>query len=144
MKTNNISLVSWIALWMLAIVTISWVSAYKWDPSVQWPDYTVERHEEMEDAFENSDFEAWSALMEWKGRVTEVVNAENFENFVEAHELAENGDIEWANEIKAELGLGLKDGANKWMWKGMNKWNKSWARNGTGERWGTSDCQYTD
>ena len=42
MGTDKKSLVVWIALWVLAIITISWVSAYRGDPSVKSPDYTPE------------------------------------------------------------------------------------------------------
>lgn len=127
MKTNNKFLVSWIAVWILALITISWVSAYKWDPSVQWPNYSTERHNAMEQAFETNNYEAWLNLMDGRGRVTQVITADNFARFAEAHELAENGDIAWATEIRNELGLGLNNGNNKGIWKGNNRGNWKWA-----------------
>ncbi|KKP40714.1 hypothetical protein A2130_04000 [Candidatus Woesebacteria bacterium GWC2_33_12] len=46
-------------------------------------------------AFENKDFNARSNLMQGKGKVTQVVNKDNFAKFVEAQ------------KIQAELGLGM-------------------------------------
>lgn len=81
--------------------------AYQGDPSVQGPNCTAERHEAMEQAFENNDYNAWKELMSGKGRVTQVVTEENFVRFVEAHELAEEGNLDGAKQIRQELGLGL-------------------------------------
>lgn len=133
MKTGTKTLIAILATWLIATLAFTWVSAYQGDPSVQWPNYTPERHEDMEEAFETNNFEAWSNLMEGKGRVTQVVNADNFSRFAEAHKLAENGDLEWAKAIRAELGLGLKDGSNRGMWKWMNKGR--WNGNGNCSRW---------
>jgi hypothetical protein len=88
-------------------------SAYKGDSAVKGPNYTAERHTAMEKAFETNDYTAWSALMSGKGRVTQVVNKDNFAKFAQAHELAENGDKAGAAKIRAELGLGLGDGSGK-------------------------------
>ena len=81
--------------------------AYQGDPSVQGPNCTAERHEAMEQAFENNDYNAWKELMSGKGRVTQVVTEENFARFAEAHELAEEGNLDGAKQIRQELGLGL-------------------------------------
>ncbi len=63
-----------------------------------------------------------------KKRVTEVVTEENFSKFVEAYELAEQGNIEEANVIRSEIGLnngnGARDGSGK----------------GRGTRGGNGDC----
>lgn len=87
--------------------------AYRGDPSVQGPNYSAERHETMETAFEKNDYNAWKKLMGTRGRVTQVVNEKNFAQFAKAHELAEQGKVAEANKIKAELGLGLQNGANR-------------------------------
>jgi len=82
--------------------------AYRGDPEVRGPDYSPERHEQMLDAFENGDYDAWKALMEESGRVSrvlEVITEENFDQFVEMRELRQAGDIEGAREIAEELGL---------------------------------------
>ena len=81
--------------------------AYQGDPSVQGPNCTTERHEAMEQAFESNDYNAWKELMSGKGRVTQVITEENFTRFAEAHELAEEGDLDEAKAIRQELGLGL-------------------------------------
>lgn len=84
--------------------------AYRGNPAVKGPNYTEERHEAMEKAFENKDYNAWKILMEGRGRATQVVNAQNFAKFAEAHELAEQGKADEANKIRAELGLNLRNG----------------------------------
>jgi hypothetical protein len=101
--------------------------AYKGDPTVKGPNYSIERHAAMEKAFETADYTAWSKLMSGKGKVTQVINKDNFAKFAQAHELAENGDKAGAAKIRAELGLGLKDGSGQGQrngaGRGMNKGN---------------------
>ena len=89
------------------------VLAYRGDPSVQGPNYSEERHLEMTTAFENKDYEAWKNLMNGRGRVTQVVNEQNFNRFAEAHQLALEGKLDEANQIREELGLGLQDGSGR-------------------------------
>ncbi len=86
--------------------------AYRGDPTKLGSNYTAERHEAMEKAFENNDYNAWKNLMNGRGRVTKAVNANNFSQFAKAHELAEQGKIAEANKIREEMGLGL-NGGNK-------------------------------
>jgi len=95
--------------------------AYQGDPNVKGPNYSVERHAAMEKAFENKDYNAWKNLMQGRGRVTQVVNTQNFAKFAQAHELAEQGKITEANKIKAELGLGLHNGAGKGQGMGYGR-----------------------
>jgi hypothetical protein len=83
------------------------VEAYRGDPAVAGPNYTEERHTAMEKAFKAKDYNAWKNLMQGRGRVTQVVNAQNFARFAEAHELAQQGKIVEANQIRQELGLGM-------------------------------------
>ena len=89
------------------------VLAYRGDPAVKGPNYTEERHTAMEKAFENKDYNAWKTLMTGRGRATQVVNAQNFAKFAQAHELAEQGKTDEAKKIRAELGLGLQNGTGK-------------------------------
>jgi hypothetical protein len=89
------------------------VLAYRGDPAVKGPNYTEERHTAMEKAFESKDYNAWKTLMTGRGRATQVVNAQNFAKFAQAHELAEQGKTDEANKIRAELGLGLQNGTGK-------------------------------
>jgi len=100
--------------------------AYRGDPTVKGPDYSVERHEAMTKAFENKDYDAWKNLMTGKGRVIQVVNKDNFAKFAEAHALAEQGKTAEAQKIRQELGLGLHNGLGKasggmGMGRGMNR-----------------------
>ncbi len=94
------------------------VNAYQGDPNVQGPNYTPERHEAMTQAFENKDYQAWKNLMPGNGRVTQVVNEANFDKFSEAHQLALEGKTEEANKIRAELGLGQRNGSGRGQGQG--------------------------
>jgi hypothetical protein len=87
--------------------------AYRGDPSVKGPNYSEERHQAMEKAFETKDFDAWKKLMQGRGRVTQVITKDNFAKFAEAHELAEEGKLQEAAKIRQELGLGLKNGSGR-------------------------------
>jgi len=75
-------------------------SAYQGDPTVTGPNYSTDRHEAMEQAFENEDYDAWKEVMDGKGRAAEMVTAENFGQFARAHKLALEGDLESAQEIR--------------------------------------------
>lgn len=108
-----------LALVISGVAIAPQVLAYRGDPNVKGPNYTAERHEQMEKAFETGDYNAWKALANKQGRVTEVVNASNFSKFAKAHELAESGKTDEANKIRAELGLGLQNGSG--MGSGMHK-----------------------
>ena len=94
---------------------VSNIEAYRGDPNVKGPDCSEERHTDMLKAFETKDYTAWKDLMEGKGRVTEVVNKDNFARFAEAHKVAQGGDIEGAKKIRQEIGLGLGQGYGKNM-----------------------------
>lgn len=121
MKTNKIlfSVLSLAVVGGLGLVAANSAFAYQGDPSVKGPNYTEERHAAMEVAFENNDYAAWLKLMTGKGRVTQVINQDNFKQFSEAHKLAEAGKTTEAAAIRADLGLGQ----------------------GNGHRMGTGDCQ---
>lgn len=97
------------------------VNAYKGDPTVKGPNYTVERHTAMEKAFETNDYTAWKNLMGSRGRVVEVINKDNFTKFAEAHALAKKGDLPGAKKIRQELGLGLKNGSGQGMRNGLGR-----------------------
>lgn len=103
------------------IVAPQAILAYKGDPSVQGPNYTVARHEAMEKAFETGDYNSWKVLMNGQGRVSQVINAQNFSKFAEAHELADQGKIAEAKAIRTELGLGNGSGRGQGAGCGMNR-----------------------
>jgi len=104
-----------------AVLLPKTVLAYRGDPTVQGPNYTAERHDAMETAFENNDYNAWKSLMTGRGRVIQVVNAQNFAQFAKAHQLAEQGKMDEANQIRTELGLGLQNGSGQGMGYGRNR-----------------------
>jgi hypothetical protein len=93
------------------------VQAYQGDYTKKGPNYTSERHEAMTKAFENKDYNAWKNLMQGQGKVTQVINSQNFARFAEAHKLALAGKTVEANKIRTELGLGLHNGTG--MGQGM-------------------------
>ena len=107
------------------------VSAYQGDYSQAGPNCTPEKHEIMETAFENNDYDAWLEQMAGRGRVTQVVTPDNFAQFAEAHRLGQAGDKDGADAIRAELGLRTSNGERMGAgYKGAN-----------GERSGQSEGQ---
>jgi hypothetical protein len=123
------------------VLSTSLVSAYRGDYSVKGLDYNADRHEEMQQAFETLDYDAWYALMtenERHGRVVDVVTESNFVKFAEAHQAAENGDFETAAQLRAELGLnnghGPKDGTGFGKGMGQGKGESKGQGKGYGRR----------
>lgn len=90
----------------MLLTTSAW--AYRGDPNVQGPNYSPERHQAMIQAFENNDYNAWKEQMAGKGRVTQVINQDNFARFAEAHRLTLEGKTDEAKQIRSELGLGMR------------------------------------
>jgi len=121
-------IISLIAIGLVALLTIGFVSAYQGNPNVLGPALDEERHLEMQTALENMDYHAWVALMDGKGRVTDVINEENFEQFVAMHNAKLNGDLETANSIRKELGLG--QGPRQGMKNGFGKGSRNGQRQG--------------
>jgi hypothetical protein len=107
MKKNNLITGSAALVAVIAVMgLVAYSNAYQGDPNVEGPNYSPERHEQMEEAFENKDFEAWKDLMSERmgPRVVDLIDSqEKFEQFSEAHELMEEGKIEEANQIREEL-----------------------------------------
>ncbi|MBL7053650.1 hypothetical protein ISS06_00395 [Patescibacteria group bacterium] len=99
---------------VVGLTTTSFSSAsYYSDSALRGSDCTPDRHKAMEEAFANNDYNAWLELMTGKGIVKDIVNEENFHLFADMHNLREQGDIEGANEIRAELGLGVGRGMHR-------------------------------
>ncbi len=94
------------------------VWAYRGDPNIQGPNYSPERHEAMSKAFNNNDYNAWKKLMNGRGRVSQVVNKDNFTKFAQAHKLMLEGKKAEATKIRTELGLGLGKGHGYGMGRG--------------------------
>lgn len=102
------------------------VMAYQGNSAVSGPNYSLERHEAMEKVFENRDYDAWKNLMQGKGRISQIVNNDNFSKFAEAHDLMEQGKTAEAQKIRQELGLEFHNGSTKnmsgmGMHRGMNR-----------------------
>jgi len=108
-----------LALVLMALGVAGSAQAYRGDPTIKGPNYSAERHEAMEKAFENNDYTTWTNLMQGRGRVTTVINKDNFAKFAQAHELAEQGNVVEAQKIRQELGLQLNNGNSKGMGMGM-------------------------
>jgi hypothetical protein len=120
MKKTTLGLGALALVLGITAVSAGSVLAYQGDPTSKGPNYSVERHESMEKAFENKDYNAWKNLMQGKGRVTQVVNEQNFAKFAEAHELMEQGKTVEAQKIRQELGLGQHNGTGRGMGMGHN------------------------
>ena len=95
----------------LALMTAGTAMAYQGDPNVQGPNYTPERHEAMMKAIETKDYQAWKELRNGRGRITQVINEDNFSDFIEMRELRLAGKTDEANQIREKLGLGMRDGS---------------------------------
>ena len=137
MKMKNRKTMSMLALGIVALLGVSFVAAYQGDYSAEGPNYSEDRHEAMELAFDNLDYDAWVALMAENGRhsrVTEVVTEDNFALFVEAHEAGKSGDLEKAAELRAELGLGNGQGSRNGSGFGGGQGMHKGSMQGTGMR----------
>lgn len=64
----------------------------------------------VEATYENSDYEAWKALMEERGgKILEYVNADNFGEYAKAKLLQEEGKMDEAKAILDELGFPFQE-----------------------------------
>jgi hypothetical protein len=98
---------------VLALITASGVAyaayAYQGDPTERAPKLSSQRFEQLQKSFENSDYSAWKELMNGKGRITEIINEQNFAKFAEMHRLMLEKKFDEANKIRQELGLRQKN-----------------------------------
>lgn len=111
MNTKILTLSAAVVGTAILLGTASNAFAYRGDPNVQGPNYSPERHEAITQAFEKNDYNAWKEQMGDRGRVSQVVNESNFAKYAEMHKLTLEGKVEEANQIRTELGLGLRDGS---------------------------------
>ena len=81
--------------------------------------FSLEKHTALKEAIGNNDFQAWKALVGDDNRISEIINEDNFAQFVEAHKLMEEGKFEEAKEIKEALGM--PNMGKKHQRKEMNK-----------------------
>ena len=119
-----------LAVVIMCAFAVSSAMAYQGNYSKQGPAYSPERHTAMTEAMENNDYDAWSELMAGRGRITQVINAENFSQFAEARRLVHEGDLEGADEIRKELGLRTRDGEKASAGYGKNQDNGKGQKNG--------------
>ncbi len=98
------------AIGIIGLATASSALAYRGDYTQSGPNCTAERHEAMENAFESNDYNAWKDLMQDRGRVTQVIDENNFAQFAEAHQLAEQGKYAEADTIRQDLGFRTRNG----------------------------------
>ena len=112
-----------VALLGVIAFTTKQADAYRGDYTQVGPNHTEEREARMIEIFDAVDedvdqaYEEWVAFMTEDDRTPGVLNKidtpEKFETFVEAKELAKEGNTEEANQKRAELGLGQGDGQMK-------------------------------
>jgi len=95
--------------------------AYRGNPDQTGPNYSPERHAEMQKAFDSNDYNAWKEQMNGRGRVTQVVNEQNFSRFVEMRKLMLEKKYDEANKIREELGLGQGAGQGNGNGQGMHR-----------------------
>ena len=124
----NKTLLGILAISMVVVLGAGAITAYQGNPSIQGPYYNEERHEAIQQTFENLDYDSWKDLMAENNkasRIMQIVTEENFATFVEAHNAAIAGDFDKANELRASLGLnngqGPKDGTGFKAGKGMRQ-----------------------
>ncbi|PLX27706.1 hypothetical protein C0583_00500 [Candidatus Parcubacteria bacterium] len=143
MKKNSTFLgIGALSLLLVAGVAFS-ASAYQGNYSVQGPNYSEDRDEIMTEAFETENYASWSEQMNGRGRVTEVVNADNFAKFAKAHELGKAGHTEEADSLRAELGLRTSNGESLGMgYRGGNGGRGQGQGGGQGQ--GSRGASYVD
>ncbi|MDO8241053.1 MAG: hypothetical protein Q7T51_03695 [Candidatus Moranbacteria bacterium] len=110
-----------VALGAVALATGTY--AYQGNPAKFGPNYTPERHAQMQKAFESNDYAAWKAQMGDRG-ATRIVNEQNFARFSQMHKLMLEGKTTEANAIRSELGLGQGGGQGRGMMNGQRGQNQ--------------------
>lgn len=106
-----------------AVALATGTYAYQGNPAKFGPNYTPERHEAMQKAFENKDYAAWKTQIGERGAARKVTE-QNFARFSEMHKLMLEGKTIEANAIRAELGLGQGGGQGKGMHSGQRGQNR--------------------
>ena len=133
MKNNKFyALAGFLGLVITTLTVSTMVSAYQGDPNVQSPNFDPIKHESMMEAIDNKDYDAWVELHNGRGRLSEIITADNFDRFIDMHDLMLAGDRDGAQEIKAELGLGQGHRGKAAFAKGFHQ----------GYQKGSGDCIY--
>jgi len=128
---NKNILLGMLAIFIVSIASLGAVLAYRGNPDVVGPNYDAEVHEQLETAMDAGDYDAWVQIrkdnnLPMQGRMFQVINADNFDKYVEMHKANLAGDTVKSDAIKAELGLGqgMQKHGNS-QGKGMHKGTSS-------------------
>lgn len=113
MDKRLIAMFSLLAVIGIAAITATQAMAFMGDPAARGPMFNEEIHTQLQQAMQDGDYETWKGILEennlpMKGRIFQVMNEENFENFAQMHEAMQNGNYETANQIREELGIGME------------------------------------
>ncbi|KKR19877.1 MAG: hypothetical protein UT50_C0027G0004 [Candidatus Moranbacteria bacterium GW2011_GWA2_39_41] len=120
-KTIMLGGLGLVALGAVAFATGTY--AYQGNPAKFGPNYTPERHAQIQKAFESNDYAAWKAQMNDRG-AARIVNEQNFARFSQMHKLMLEGKTSEANAIRSELGLGQGGGQGRGMMNGQRGQNR--------------------
>lgn len=113
MKMKTRTIWAFFAVFLISAIAFTGIAyAYRGNTEEVSPNYSSEVHEQLKAAIESGDYDEWLRLREGNGlptygRMFQVINRENFEKYRDLHNANLAGDVETANSIKAELGLGL-------------------------------------
>ena len=119
-KTITMGTLGLVAFSAMAAITSAY--AYQGNPTKVGPNYTPERHEQMQKAFTDKSYTEWKDLMGNRG-ITEKINKDNFSRFTEMHQLELAGKTDEAQAIRTELGLNQRN-HQKGMYDGQRGKNQ--------------------
>lgn len=113
MKKSKFYLLSgFLGLVLTTLVVSSMASAGETTGKFQGRNFDSARYEAMEEsrlamqtALENRDYNAWKEIIDSRPKITDYVNQDNFNQFVDMHNYRLSGDFEAADAIRTELGI---------------------------------------
>lgn len=106
MKRKNKLIMSGLMALVLGLGVSGTALAYSGDFSPGGPNYTPDFQAQITEVLSNKDYDGWKDLIEQKvgnNGEAEGVNKDNFDKFVEAWKLANEGKIREANALRREL-----------------------------------------
>ena len=103
-------LLAGLAVIVTGLAVAATTMAYQGNYTQKGPNFNPDQEAQVEAAMKNNDYDAWSKLMADRGRVTQVVNKDNFSKFAQAWKLGQEGKTADADAIRTELGLRTSDG----------------------------------